>query len=213
MSEMSSPVEQMFGSIVPGETVMAGGMEERVLVRVEDFSRLFAQWFVIGEHLVVHLFPRDGQADLWEDGHYIPRCERCDTEIRGVPRGKVHPKSFPPCPRCSASRPHVEGGVAAHLKYVPGRVETGTKLRFPQDMPARIKLGVDSVWGGDFAMVFEEGRGTFFDQNGVSVPSPAGIHGLGMYSVQFQGASENEDLPLLVDKFCEVVDSALERSK
>ena len=99
-NESKGGLQQMIGEVATPFTVK--GMQA-----VTDFSTHFAEYYVEGDDFVLHLFPRNGPSDRWEEGHYIPRCRSCHSEVP-LPEGKMKP-----CPRCGH----------AGLVYIPGRKE------------------------------------------------------------------------------------------
>jgi len=104
---------------------------------ITDFSTHFAEWFIREKDVLVHLFPRAGQEDRWDDGHYLTKCHRCHAEVP-----EEIAKAKKPCPKCG----HMG------LVYVPGRRETKAECKFPENIKAIIQGAVDAVWMGDAAV-------------------------------------------------------------
>ena len=80
---------------------------------ITEFSTHFAEWDTRENDVIIHFFPRDGQDDRWEEGHYLPKCTKCKAP---VPDELAQNKK--PCPSCG----HMG------LIYVPGRMEAKTSV-------------------------------------------------------------------------------------
>lgn len=105
---------------------------------ITSFSTHFAEYYIEEKDFVLHLFPRNGPSDVWEEGHYLPRCRSCRSEVP-LPEGN---RKLKPCPRCGH----------AGLVYIPGRKEEKATVVFPGDMRDRILKAADATWMGDVAI-------------------------------------------------------------
>jgi len=108
------------------------------LEKITDLPYLFAEYNVKESDVLLHLFPRAGMTDQWEDGHYINRCRSCRSEVP-MPASRTQMKA---CPKCGHSG----------LVYVPGRSEEASKVKFPDNARDIIKEAVDTAWMGEVAI-------------------------------------------------------------
>lgn len=106
--------------------------------KLDGYSTFFAEYDLQGKHLIIHLFPRGGIDDRWNEGHYVNRCHNCRVEV-AMPK---RPSDLRPCPRCGHTG----------LVYVPGRTEEKGSVAFPEDARDIIKESVDQVWAGEVAI-------------------------------------------------------------
>jgi hypothetical protein len=151
-----------------------------------NYSTFFAEWMVRDDDVLVHLFPRAGRADEWQDGHYIARCRKCDREVRDTAR---------PC-SCGHKG----------LRYIPGRREIGrTDARFPTDMQDRLTRAVDRVWLGSVAI--ESTRDIMVKTANDTGASPD--RDIGAWVLQLQGAAGAVD-ELAVERLFDSIDQELE---
>jgi len=169
--EMSDSLSAMDEQL--GQTMSQASYKLVELNKVLDFANIFGEWLRKEGDVILHLFPRGGKDDVWTEGHYIPRCLKCNTEIKAAP-GHVQP-----CPRCGGTR----------LRYIPGRFETVSDLRFPDNMEAIIKVAMDRSWHGDYAV--DKGTVIGRDSSDEEV-----VVNLGSYAVQIQGAGSLPDKTL-----------------
>ena len=151
MTSMPTPswAEEMKDQMAEAyQNVEAAKFKPIDLSKITSFSTFFAEWMLKDKDLLVHLFPRDGAGDRWDDGKYINRCRNCRAEVE-------YPKrlnEMKPCHRCGHTG----------LVYVPGRVEErSTKAEFPADMADYIKSAADKVWMGDVAIDYAPELGAF----------------------------------------------------
>lgn len=129
----SADISNMMDTLLEEDSVPFKPLE---LERVTNYSTFFAEWVLKQGTALVHLFPRRGPDDSWDDGRYVEVCRACKASVsHDVAANRK------PCPRC--------GKVG--LLYIPGRVEERTKVFFPKDVLSRIKRAVDSVWMGKVA--------------------------------------------------------------
>jgi hypothetical protein len=105
--------------------------------RVPEYPEFFAEWMFRDNTFLVHLFPRAGESDQWDAGHYENRCRYC----RGIVETQVD-GTFTSCPKCGK----------AGLLYIPGRVESKAKTPFPVDIKQRVLAATDAVWMGAVAI-------------------------------------------------------------
>jgi hypothetical protein len=104
---------------------------------VTHFTTFFAEWEFKNGDLLIHLFPRAGEADQWTEGYYLNKCKACR---RDVPPVRDH-RQFVRCPHCKRT---------SGLIYVPSRREEPPEgCSFPSNMEQIVKSSVDSVWFGD----------------------------------------------------------------
>jgi hypothetical protein len=159
------------------------------ICRITNYSTFFAEWLVMKDDLVVHLFPRGGAEDGWNEGRYILRCRACDRE-RTTPKG--------PC-ECGHSG----------LKYVHGRLEEKHDISFPEDMRGIVEEAVHKVWGGTAAI---ESTKELMERTDNEIGAPV-ENDIGAYAVQFQKAwSGNPASSMyLLEHFFDAVDEGLER--
>ena len=117
------------------------------LEKVEKFPTHFAEYELQEGNVLVHLFPRGGLEDAWNEGHYINRCHNCKAEVEMPSR----PAELKPCPKCGHTG----------LIYVPGRTEEKAEVAFPADAKDLIKEALDTMWAGDAALDFVEELGAY----------------------------------------------------
>lgn len=110
----------------------------REMTPVTSFSTLFAEYFFQEDDFVMHLFPRNGRGDVWEEGQYVDQCRACRSRVV-MPKDL---KKMEPCPRCGH----------CGLVYIPGRKEEKATVIFPGDMRDRILKAADATWMGDVAI-------------------------------------------------------------
>lgn len=108
------------------------------MVPLTHFSTLFAEYFLEGDDFVLHLFPRNGAGDHWEEGRYTDRCRSCGSRVE-MPKNM---RELKPCPRCGHSG----------LVYIPGRKEEKATVVFPGDMRDLILKAADKAWMGEVAV-------------------------------------------------------------
>ena len=113
------------------------GVTARSLEPVTDYSTFFAEWERRKMDVLIHLFPRNGADDKWEDGHYLPICRECRNDMarEDAEQGKA-------CPRC--------GNVG--LVYMPGTREVQSSIAFPGAVKDSVAAAMDDAWMGDFAI-------------------------------------------------------------
>lgn len=104
--------------------------------RIDSFTTLFAEWELKQDDLLVHLFPRKGESDVWSDGQYLPKCRACGAERSLSLKER--------CPKCQKNG----------LWYVPGRVEVKAGIEFPPTFQSSIIQVVDHMWSGSVALEF-----------------------------------------------------------
>jgi DNA-directed RNA polymerase subunit RPC12/RpoP len=136
------PVPEWAGEM--GESMMDAlgqqrdlGVAALSLEPVTDYSTFFAEWERRDTDILIHLFPRNGADDKWEDGHYLPICRECryDMSREDAEQGKA-------CPRCNHKG----------LVYVPGTREQQAAIAFPGTVKEHVEKAMDDAWLGDFAL-------------------------------------------------------------
>jgi len=169
-------LKKQMREFIGGESV-AENFKVESLERITNYSTYFAEWEMKKGTVLIHLFPRGGSEDKWENGYYLPKCRACR---RDVPRELAQTRK--PCPTCG----HVG------LIYVPGRIESAAKVRFPADVLTRVKSAVDAAWEG-----------------GVAIEP---MQELGAVVVQFQDVSIAEEQMLkMLETFFDSFDASLEK--
>jgi len=113
------------------------GVTAKSLEPVTNYSTFFAEWERREGDILIHLFPRSGAEDKWEDGHYLPVCHSCRYDM-----SREDAEARKPCPKCG----HVG------LVYVPGTRETQAAIAFPGEVKDHIIGAMDDAWMGDFAV-------------------------------------------------------------
>lgn len=127
--------KQMLNAI--GEQPAVSKLAVGRLEPVTAYTTFFAEWETKDNTILLHLFPREGVEDKWEEGRYIPRCRACRSN---VPLELAEKRK--PCPRC--------GYIG--LIYVPGRREQRAKTSFPRNVLTKVKTATDVVWEGYVAI-------------------------------------------------------------
>jgi DNA-directed RNA polymerase subunit RPC12/RpoP len=107
--------------------------------KITDLAYLFAEYCIKGSDVLLHLFPRLGEADAWADGHYVNYCRNCKAQV-AVDSG--NPKRLIACSCCGHTG----------LIYCPGRAEEASQAAFPPNARDLIKEAVDLIWLGDVAV-------------------------------------------------------------
>lgn len=167
MSEM--PIPKWVGEAKDKMVEMHQDLDHSARFEVEKlkpivaFSTFFAEFEIKEEDLILHLFPRAGEDDKWEEGKYIDLCRNCKSR---VPMPTKH-SELKPCERCGHTG----------LVYTPGRQEVGTDIVFPKNMGDIIKAAVDKRWMGGVAIELVEELGAYVVQfqrasNTVKVGTP-----------------------------------------
>jgi predicted RNA-binding Zn-ribbon protein involved in translation (DUF1610 family) len=122
-----------------GQQPVAGGFEVMDLNKVTNYSTFFAEWIVKDDTVLVHLFPRAGAEDKWEEGRYLPQCRACRSQ---VPVDLA--QSRKPCPSCG----HVG------LVYIPGNREMKSETKFPKDVLTKVNTAADAAWMAGVAIEY-----------------------------------------------------------
>lgn len=142
--------DKMGGIIAEPPPPMAPPVEwERIL----DLPYLFAEYGIKEDDVLLHLFPRAGLEDEWQDGHYTNRCHNCHAEVP-VPED---PRVVKRCPRCGHTG----------LDYIPGRSEMKADVSFTEKwekVADFIKEAVDGAWMGSAAVEIVPEIGAFVVQ-------------------------------------------------
>jgi hypothetical protein len=103
-----------------------------------EYSTHFAEWDLREDDLILHVFPRNGGADLYSPGKYVPICRNCKAEM-------PMPKSLQElnaCPKCGKTG----------LLYIPGRLEEKHDVAFPANILEKLQEAADKMWMGDIAI-------------------------------------------------------------
>lgn len=158
------------------------------LCKITNYSSFFAEWLIMEDDLVVHLFPRAGADDVWREGMYIPRCRNCDRERTSL-KGACE---------CGHSG----------LKYIPGRQEEKYNVQFPSGMRGIVEAAVDKVWGGTAAI---ESTHELMERTANEVGAPV-ENDIGAFAIQFQKAWSGNPAPAMsmMERFFDAVDEGLD---
>jgi len=107
-----------------------------ILEKITDLPRLFVEYTIKEDDVLLHLFPRAGVEDKWVEGHYEPQCKNCGAVV------DVSNREVKACGYCGHTG----------LVYTPGRSEEASALSFPENIKQLIKDAVDAMWVGDAAV-------------------------------------------------------------
>lgn len=142
--EMPDWVDELKGAAAKlAETNKFDSIDFKDMEVVSDYSTFFAEFELAGDDILIHLFPRAGEEDVWTEGRYIDRCRACHREVPPLREGQ----KLQQCPHCRKT---------SGLIFVPGRRDEPIKgLVFPQSMRQHIEEA-GQAWLGDAKLDYVE---------------------------------------------------------